>query len=574
MSQTKAQLLDPKGDVTYSGHITGVGATFSGNLDVTGNVSVGGTLTKQDVTNVDAVGLITARAGINIVGAYPLSLGTGTTIHSPDSNTLVFGTNGVERVRIGSGGLTHFKVDAASSAATQVRLENNAAAGSGANPDVAVLGYASGGAQKASIRAAVYGEGWMSFHNNNDSEKMRLLANGNLGIGTVNPLCNLHVYKGDSGAGTFDPNAVLGIENSNHAVFQFSSPSDKGNYIMFGDNDSSSVGRITYDHNINNLVFQVNAAERLRIGSSGEVGIAGANYGAAGQVIKSGGSGSSVAWGDATVGVSSAGSSIGNATTLNFIGAGNTFAVSGSTIDISIAGGGGGGGSGQFNTGLTNEFYGTASGIGSTVFTAPSTSGKKYILTSLLATNVATGNTDVNIIGAFDFNGGERSYFGYNIPLPVGMAAELLKQPMVLNPSDKVLLRSTDISRNGVDTIVEYYGTYEMQESVDLVGVGLGSATMNDTSAKTLYTSSGAPSVLQSITIANITDSGPKPISISITHGSDVIRLVENLIVPKYASVEILDNQKRISSGAIVKVTLDEGSSMGVQLSAKKISAT
>ena len=44
------------------------------------------------------------------------------------------------------------------------------------------------------------------------------------------------------------------------------------------------------------------------------------------------------------IGISSAGSSIGNATTLNIIGAGNTFAVNGSTIDISIAGGGGGGG--------------------------------------------------------------------------------------------------------------------------------------------------------------------------------------------------------------------------------------
>ena len=176
------------------------------------------------------------------------------------------------------------------------------------------------------------------------------------------------------------------------------------------------------------------------------------------------------------------------------------------------------------------------------------------------------------MIGAFDFNGGERSYFAYNIPLPVGMAAELLKQPMVLNPSDKILLRSTDINRNGVDTIVEYYGTYETQESTDLVGVGLGSATLSDTSAKTLYTSSGAPSVLQSIRIANISDSGPKPISVSITHGSNVIRLVENLIVPKYASVELLDNQKRVSSGAIVKVTLDEASTMGVQLSAKKIS--
>ena len=45
----------------------------------------------------------------------------------------------------------------------------------------------------------------------------------------------------------------------------------------------------------------------------------------------------------ATVGVSSAGTSIGNAKTLNFVGTGNTFAVDGDSVNISIAGGGGGG---------------------------------------------------------------------------------------------------------------------------------------------------------------------------------------------------------------------------------------
>ena len=79
--------------------------------------------------------------------------------------------------------------------------------------------------------------------------------------------------------------------------------------------------------------------------------------------------------------------------------------------------------------------------------------------------------------------------------------------------------------------------------------------------------------MLQSIRIANISAAGPKPISVSITSGSDVVRLVENLIVPKYGSVEILDNQKRIASGAIIKVQLDEASTMGVQLSAKKITS-
>lgn len=45
----------------------------------------------------------------------------------------------------------------------------------------------------------------------------------------------------------------------------------------------------------------------------------------------------------ASVGIQSAGTVIGTATTLNFIGAGNTFAVNGNIIDVSIAGGGGGG---------------------------------------------------------------------------------------------------------------------------------------------------------------------------------------------------------------------------------------
>jgi hypothetical protein len=45
----------------------------------------------------------------------------------------------------------------------------------------------------------------------------------------------------------------------------------------------------------------------------------------------------------ASIGIQSAGTSVGSATTLNFIGVGNTFAVNGNTIDISIAGGGGGG---------------------------------------------------------------------------------------------------------------------------------------------------------------------------------------------------------------------------------------
>ena len=53
---------------------------------------------------------------------------------------------------------------------------------------------------------------------------------------------------------------------------------------------------------------------------------------------------SSLKTGTAGVGIQSAGAAIGvGITQLNFIGAGNTFAVTGSSVDVSIAGGGGGG---------------------------------------------------------------------------------------------------------------------------------------------------------------------------------------------------------------------------------------
>ena len=56
--------------------------------------------------------------------------------------------------------------------------------------------------------------------------------------------------------------------------------------------------------------------------------------------------------GASQIGIQSAGTQIGaGITQLNFIGAGNTFAVSGTTVDISIAGGGGG--SGAFTTSVT-----------------------------------------------------------------------------------------------------------------------------------------------------------------------------------------------------------------------------
>ena len=59
----------PSEALTVVGNINATSGTFSGN------VSIGGTLTYEDVTNIDSVGVITARSGIHVTSG---SIGIGT----------------------------------------------------------------------------------------------------------------------------------------------------------------------------------------------------------------------------------------------------------------------------------------------------------------------------------------------------------------------------------------------------------------------------------------------------------------------------------------------------------------
>ena len=102
----------------------------------------------------------------------------------------------------------------------------------------------------------------------------------------------------------------------------------------------------------------------------------------------------------ATVGVSSAGTSIGNAKTLNFIGLGNTFAVEGDNVNISIAGGGGGGlgtALSDVKTDPGNQFYTTPRNVtiatGTTFFAEASAGDGGVVFSKLGKIHVATGAT-------------------------------------------------------------------------------------------------------------------------------------------------------------------------------------
>jgi hypothetical protein len=77
---------------TFSGNITGTAATF------TGNVSIAGTLTYEDVTNVDSIGIITARSGIVVSagGINATGVVTATSFSGSGANLTGLPASGVQ----------------------------------------------------------------------------------------------------------------------------------------------------------------------------------------------------------------------------------------------------------------------------------------------------------------------------------------------------------------------------------------------------------------------------------------------------------------------------------------------
>lgn len=68
------------------GNVNGQNGTFTGNIiavngEFSGDVSVAGTITHEDVTDINSVGIITAEQGINVV-AGGISVGGGVTVSS------------------------------------------------------------------------------------------------------------------------------------------------------------------------------------------------------------------------------------------------------------------------------------------------------------------------------------------------------------------------------------------------------------------------------------------------------------------------------------------------------------
>jgi len=98
-------------------------------------------------------------------------------------------------------------------------------------------------------------------------------TNNRVGIGTASPQNTLHVIKNALSGASYRTNAPLILENSSNNELQILSGNSGDGQIRFGDGDSNFRGAITYAHSDDSMKFVTTSSERMRIDSSGNVGI-------------------------------------------------------------------------------------------------------------------------------------------------------------------------------------------------------------------------------------------------------------------------------------------------------------
>ena len=271
--------------------ISGNDITVPRDTTVTRNLTVGGVLTYEDVTNVDSVGLVTARSGIEI-GARPgvaasISVDgnmiisgistfggdiqvpdkivhdgdTNTSLRFPAADTITAETSGSERLRITSGGDMGLGTNSPASSHDRVltiagtnsaELKLTGSTYGVTDTDGADVLFSFGGLYLINNEST----GNIHFHTGSGvPERLRIDSSGRLLLGTTT--------EGFSGAQT------LTIAESGHSGITVRSGATSDGQICFSDATSGSgeyAGQIVYDHTDDFMMFRTNGGnESMRI---------------------------------------------------------------------------------------------------------------------------------------------------------------------------------------------------------------------------------------------------------------------------------------------------------------------
>jgi len=356
--------------------LTGTPNISVGTISASGSVSIAGTLTYEDVTNIDSVGIITARSDISIADKIIHTGDTNTAIRFPAADTFTVETGGSERIRVASDGNFGIRTTsptddlhiAASASGKGILIKTtgdtfpslnfDANRSSSESANGTIRGYWNG-TNVAQITLAGGSDttnkddGIIQFSTssaNNITEQMRLDSSGRLLVGTSASDQDALLTVARTGNGGTTPSTISsatvatfratgGLGHEAHVSILGGSTG--ASQLNLGDRDDEDVASIRYDHNNNFMQFNVSAAERIRIGASGQIGIAGANYGSSGQVLTSKGSGSAVAWESVSTGISTEAATVTNGqTTLLDLGSAQDHKLTCTgTVTISCTGG-------------------------------------------------------------------------------------------------------------------------------------------------------------------------------------------------------------------------------------------
>ena len=194
-------------DITVR-NITGVAATFTG------------VLTYEDVTNIDSIGIITARSHVSIADSILHTGDTDTSIRFPASNTFTVETGGSERLRIDSAGDVGIGT---ANAGNALHVFKN---GDGQTPVFFETSNATG-----KLRFYNDSNGWSL-----DSEGDLRFVGGRSGSGAP---VSLHIKS--AGAAIFKAGLAEKYENAGTTLgSQPNNPLSDGNVILFTGNESGN----------------------------------------------------------------------------------------------------------------------------------------------------------------------------------------------------------------------------------------------------------------------------------------------------------------------------------------------